>query len=478
MRNVTSYSVTLLLAAALAVPGADAQAQTLVGASLVAGPVFGGVGLGLGRHHLRRDNAFFGLSLGLAWAHSYGSSPYGIYSDTYDGWQRGYRVHHRYAYAAPDCWDPYWDPYWDSWGACAAFTPAWSPAWIYPDYSPWGFGFSFGLSSWSGPSVSVYMADPFAPPWGLYWSYDPWAGYWNAWGRSFGRGGYYGTRAVFAGRPGGWGGYRTAWPRRGGGADRGGAERGGGRGGNTGRTAHRRGTAGVSVPAPTRDPRGRVVQGNPLGVPGWGDPGTVRRTAHPRTGTRDSGMPGRGIQLRRTGVRTAPQARGAQLRRTGVRTAPRARSARPSGSVRSPVTARRSRPTDRLPASELAGRRSFERGFAPGAARRRSTSPSRRTGWGTPSSRFSTRSSRVQAPRTRSSNQGSVTRRVVRPETTRVSPRRTWVRQASPSRVSRGTISRRSVSRGSHVRAFRRAPSSRGRAHASRSAHRRHGGGD
>jgi len=554
VRNVTSCSMTLILAAALALPARDAQAQTRFVASVGAGSLFDGVGFGFGGGALAPGSMFFGLSLGLNWAHSYGS-PYGIYSDTYDGWQRGYRGHpgYGYGYGNASCWDSYWDPYWDPWdGDCVAFAPMWGTPWGYPAYRPWrfGFGFGFGFSSWYGPTLSVYMADPFATPWGPYWSYDPWAGYWNTWGAraGWGRGyyGYGGTRVVYAGgRHGGWGVYRPSPLVR-----HGPTYVENPTGGNTGRTAHRRGTTTTAaVPAPTRDPRAPVVQGNPLGVPGWGDPGTVRGDAGPRSGVSGSGTSGRVAQPRgatrsptsggriadpRTGAprvavpsgngrpsgravpatsgrppgRAAPSGNGrpsgravpATSGRPSGRAAPSG-NARPSGRAPAAVgrtsggsarsvggwafatgtpsvsgrpsggapaarpAARIRRPTDRLPRSERVGRAPV-RGV-PGSAGYGRSIPagSSRAGSTTPSSRFSTGSSRVGEPqarprvrsaprnqpspgtwqRSRPSGTRSVapraTRptptRATRPAPTRATPSRGWAPRPSPSPRSR-----------------------------------------
>lgn len=475
MRNVTSYSVALLLAAALAVPGSEAQAQSRVVASVGAGSLFDGVSFGFAGGSLGRSSAFFGLSLGLAWAHSYGPSPYGIYSDTQNGWQRGYRVHHHpygyYGYGAAGCgsafWDPYWDP-WDPWdGDCLAFAPAWSPMWGYSSYHPWSFGFGFGYSSWYGPSVSVYMADPYATPWGPYWSYDPWAGYWNNWrpGLGWGRG-YYGTRVVYAGHRRGWSVYpRSPLGRRGGSYGRpSGGRNGGGR--NTGRTAHRRGSAPTArVARPTVDPRAPVVQGNPLGIPGWGDPGMVRRRVQPRGGVGSSRDSGRRAQPR-DGMSASPTRGRTVQPRQATRKAPIAHrttdprgssggiayhfrgSQESSGRVAPPASAPRStrapvrrsmplrRPTDRLPRSERPGRtpvravpRSQGYGRAPAAG------SYRRSGAPTPSSRFTMPRSRFDAPQARPS-------------------RRAAPRQGSPS----GVWTRRSGARASAPRASRPAP--------------------
>lgn len=481
MRNVTSYSVTLLLAAALAVPGQEAQAQARVVASVASGSLFDGAGFGFGVGAIAPESAFFGVSLGVNWADSYGYGPYGIYSDTYDGWQRGYRGHRAHPYATARCRDPYWDPYWDPWyDTCFAFAPIWAPSWGYAGFDGWGFGFAFGHTRWYGPRVAVYVADPFATPWGPYWSYDPWGGYWNRWGHGYGwdrghyggyggYGDYRGTRVVYGGGHSGWGVYRPSplfhhGPTY--------VEDPTGATGATGRTAHRRETGATSA-APQVSPRRPVIQGNPEGIPGWGRTGITGRTAQPRgavrapetaetagtAGTR--GAPGRVVQpsdrVRSPAAAPGTSGRTAQPR-SGVRTPSRGGTApaaapatarRPSGNAPATRTTQpAARPTDRLPGRERVDRppvraqpRSGGTGGYSGygsASRARSSEP----GSIAPSGRFSTAPSRFAAPRGASRSQppsrqgvGAPTpgSRTVAPMRTRSEPTRVApTRSASP----------------------------------------------
>jgi len=304
VRKMTTFLTSLTLVAALAAPAREAQAQTRFSASVGVGSLFDGVGFGLSVGSYAPGSAFFGLSFGLGWAHSYGS-PYGIYSDMHDGWQRGYRGHRARVYGYASCGDPFWGPVWDPWyDDCFGYGPAWG----YMAYRPWGWGFHNGY--WN--SSMVILSDPFATPWGPYWSYDPWGGYWDSWGfgvrSAWGRRHYGGVRVVYGGGRRGWGTYRPSPLARVGPTYKEGPTV------QDGRTARRRGQAGVA-PAPSRP----TVQGNPRAIPGWGSAG---RTARPEGGVRAPSRPGA----------TSPAAP--------------TRTARPS--VRTPAGRTAPRPTDRL----------------------------------------------------------------------------------------------------------------------------------
>jgi hypothetical protein len=187
----TKARTALTVAATTALGFGSAQAQTTL---------FAGVGFGFGSAY-SSSTLFVGTSFGLG-HHALGNE-YGIYSATYDGWGTGYRGSRSYHYSRADCWDYYWDSYWDPY-----------PSW-YNDCVVWGpYHYnSFRARSWRhrywGPrSTFVYVSDPYWAPWGPYYAYDPWAGYWGGYrdgfwdGRSSGvyDGYYYGgrVRTVYA----------------------------------------------------------------------------------------------------------------------------------------------------------------------------------------------------------------------------------------------------------------------------------------
>ena len=445
----TPTRVTLVLAALAAFSANEARGQAHLSLSVGVGPLFTGVSFGISGGHYAPGSVFAGSVLGFGHRSPYNDYAYGLYSESYDGWDRGYHGNQ----SSYSCWDYYWDSYWDSYAD-----------WFYDcvAYRPWRYN-SFRTRSWFGRrgghwglgSTFVFLRDPFSNPWGPYWDYDPWGGYWGGshWGGGYldryyggygGYGGYYGSyygggrTPVVLNRPSPLlgGGYkenpRTATGRAG---------------------ARRRGTtttAATPAQTPARAGTDTGRRARPSSVPAADRAGT--RTARPggaavapprrAGGTLAAGRPS-GRLTGRTGTRAATPRQGAGSRRPST---PTLDGVRPS--TRSGDTSTRSRQSSRLPSRNPVVRPRTTRSSSPRAS-------SGNTG------RSGTRATPGRAPSTR--------RAPTRTPTARSAPSRTpTTRSAAPSRgstrsaPSRAPSTRSAPSRGSSTRsAPSRAPSTR-----------------
>ena len=438
----TATRVTLVLAALLAFAAHESRGQTHLSFSVGVGPLFTGVGFGIGGGYYAPGSLFTGADLVLGYHTPYDDEAYGLYSDSYDGWDRGYRGS-RSSYSCWDYyWDSYWDPYSDWFSQCAA-------------YRPWRNN-SFRTRSWlsrSGgyyapSSAYVYGHDAFGSHWGPSWALDPWGGY---------RDGYY-TGRVYAGYYGGsYGSYRggrTIYAR-------------GGRttvvlnrpspliGERTGykedprsrttRTAVRRpGTATAAVgsartPARTGAATGRRAQ--PSSTPAAGRAGTSARTTPPRRGGTATAtqLPSRNPVARPRVTRRTPPRVSTSSDRAGARTSPQTTPATRQGRVRAPATRRPSAGTGKAIAAPPTRDRTSP--TSSGRATPRSTAyrvPGTRSvqtrSWGR-----STRSAPSSAPSTRSAPSLAAPSR---PPTARSAPRAPKAQARPPARSSRGSSSR------------------------------------
>jgi len=430
----TATRVTLVLAALLAFAANESRGQAHLSFSVGVGPLFTGVGFGIGGGYYAPGSLFTGADLVLGY-----HTPY---ADSYDGWDRGYRGS-RSSYSCWDYyWDSYWDPYSDWFSQCAA-------------YRPWRNN-SFRTRSWlsrSGgyyapSSAYVYGHDAFGSHWGPSWAHDPWGGY---------RDGYY-TGRVYAGYYGGsYGSYRggrTIYAR-------------GGRttvvlnrpspliGERTGykedprsrttRTAVRRpGTATAAVgsartPARTGAATGRRAQ--PSSTPAAGRAGTSARTTPPRRGGTATAtqLPSRNPVARPRVTRRTPPRVSTSSDRAGARTSPQTTPATRQGRVRAPATRRPSAGTGKAIAAPPTRDRTSP--TSSGRATPRSTAyrvPGTRSvqprSWGR-----STRSAPSSAPSTRSAPSLAAPSR---PPTARSAPRAPKAQARPPARSSRGSSSR------------------------------------
>ena len=417
----TSARVTLVLAALAAFSAHEARGQAHLSFSVGVGPLFAGVGFGIGG---------------------------GDYAPgRYD---RGRR-------SSYSCWDYYWDSYWDPYSD-----------WFYDcvAYSPWRYN-SFRTRSWlsrrggyyGSRSAFVYIRDPFAIRWGRYWDYDPWGSYWGGgyWG------GYYGGVRAIRGR----GGRTTVVvnrpsPRIGSGSRHAESPRT-----TTGRTAVRRRGTTATAAVPARTPAragtdtGRRVR--PSSVPTAGRAGA--RVARPsgRTAT-----PRRGVarpSTRSSAPRSAPRAGGLSTR------ARPSSSARPSSRLpsRNSATARPTGARTRSPRVSSGANRPGTR------ATPRTTPSTRRAAARTPTTRSApSRSSRTgpapsRVPRTRSAPS--------RAPSTRSAPSRAPRASSAPSRTPRTrSAPSRAPSTRSAPRAQAKPPARSSRGGSSRPARRRRGG--
>ncbi|HBE00107.1 MAG TPA: hypothetical protein DC060_18155, partial [Gemmatimonadetes bacterium] len=197
--------MTLVLAALAAFSANEARGQAHLSLSVGVGPLFTGVSFGISGGHYAPGSVFAGSVLGFGHRSPYNDYAYGLYSESYDGWDRGYHGNQ----SSYSCWDYYWDSYWDSYAD-----------WFYDcvAYRPWRYN-SFRTRSWFGRrgghwglgSTFVFLRDPFSNPWGPYWDYDPWGGYWGGshWGGGY-LDSYYGGYGGYGGYYGGYyGGGRT-----------------------------------------------------------------------------------------------------------------------------------------------------------------------------------------------------------------------------------------------------------------------------
>lgn len=347
----TSTRTTLTLAALLALSPLPGRAQTAVSLSMGFGSLFSGVRLGIGVGVHRPGPLFFGTSLGLYHYSPWAASPYGIYSDNYDGWGMGYRGH-RYALAS-SCFDPYWGwgSYWDPYGY------GWSGGcglWSYGYRTGWAGGWWRAYRHGTTILVSTYWRDPFSTPWGPFWSYDPWGWYWDGfWGRiayggwhGWDRGRWYGGRGYYGGYYGRGGrtahrpaigvpGYKEG-PRT-----------------STGRTAKPR--PGAVAPVSPETPRTARPRATAPGRPGTraGPATTPRRPERPSDRAQPTARPRSG-----GGYRAMPSARAGTVRpdpTVGGRTGAFSRRAQAA-------PARLARPSDRVRARAMAA--SAQRGVS------------------------------------------------------------------------------------------------------------------
>ena len=119
----TAARLTLVLAALAAFSANEARGQAHLSVSVGVGPLFAGVGFGIGGGYYAPGSLFAGVGLGLGYHTPYDDHAYGVYSDSYDGWDRGYRGR-RSSYSCWDYyWDSYWDPYSDWFSQCVAYRP-------------------------------------------------------------------------------------------------------------------------------------------------------------------------------------------------------------------------------------------------------------------------------------------------------------------------------------------------------------------
>ncbi len=407
----TATRTTLALAAVLAMSAVPGRAQTAVSFSMGAGSLFGGVSLGIGVGVHTPGPLFFGTSLGLYRYSPWAASPYGIYSDNYAGWGRGYRGQR--AWLASSCWDAYWgwnDPWF---GGCGwdSYMSWWTPWWMH--------GSRYGTSI----VVSGYWRDPFSTPWGPYWAYDPWGWYWDSfWGRAT-RGGWYDG---YGGR--GWyGGYY----------------------GGRGVRVYRPTTGIPRYKESPRSPTGRTAKPRAR----VSDPATPSRSARPRVSPSRRPTTGRApvaAPSRRPTTGRAPVA--APARRPTTERAPTAAPARPSDRARRGSGSRGG--DGAFPTVRSSARSPSSRSVRPQAQERRSMSR--------PSDRIMGRS----APSSRSPSARTGT---ARPSTGRVTP---WARRDAPAARSAPTrrstpAARAPASRSPWVRSAPRAQRSQPRARAS-----------
>ncbi len=446
----TATRVTLVLAALAAFSWNEARGQAHLSFSVAVGPLFTGVSFGIGGGHYGPGSVFAGSVLGFGHHSPYNDYAYGLYSESYDGWDRGYRGS-RSSYS---CWDYYWDSYWDPYAD-----------WFYDcvAYSPWRYN-SFRTRSWFGRrggyygigSTFVFLRDPFSSPWGPYWAYDPWAGYWG--GGSYGSygsyGGYYGGARTVYGR----GGRATVVINRPspliGTGYKENARTATGRAG-----ARRRGTtttAAAPAQTPARAGADTGRRARPSSAPSAGRTGT--RNARPPSSVPATGRPGTRT-ARPGGAAVAPP------RRVGgaISATPRqgVRSPRPStraSAPRSGDTSTRARPSSRLPSRNAVVRPGATRSSAPRASSGNADRSGRQA---TPRSAPSTRRAPARTPTTRSAPSRAPTTRSAAPSrgSTRSAPSRAPSTRSAPSRAPR---TRSAPSRAPSTRsAPSRAPSTR-----------------
>ena len=118
-----SASRSILILVTLVTFGAvEARAQAHVSFSVGVGPLFDGVGLGLGAGHHNVGALFAGRSFGLA--HYNYSGGYGIYSSP------------SYSHGG-SCWDYYWETYYDPYSD-----------WFYDCAVAGPYRYSYRASSW------------------------------------------------------------------------------------------------------------------------------------------------------------------------------------------------------------------------------------------------------------------------------------------------------------------------------------------
>ena len=172
---------SILILATIATLGAvEARGQAHVSFSVGGGPLFAGVGFGIGGGHHNVGSLFVGASFGMAHYSAVGG--YGIYSGPsyYDG---------------GSCWDYYWETYYDPYNDwfydCAVRGPY--------RYSYRATNWAHRWSGWYGRSSFAHLYNPYYDPWDPYWAYDPWGSYWAGGHYGIGyyglghRGGYYGS---------------------------------------------------------------------------------------------------------------------------------------------------------------------------------------------------------------------------------------------------------------------------------------------
>jgi hypothetical protein len=196
-----------------ALPSTMLEAQATQVSVGVGVGLFDGVGLGLAVDHWSGGGAYTGVSVATGVAAS-PAGAYGIYSQGYDAAYYGVPnyCHDVYAwienpsyYGGHAWW--LWD---DGWGYGGYYRSAWyqqcilaGPMQAYHQFHAMVF-FRRAHRSWYGYRSGgfIYRRDPFAHPWGPFWSYEPrWAVVGGSWGY---------PRGVVVHRPG------TARPGRGG----------------------------------------------------------------------------------------------------------------------------------------------------------------------------------------------------------------------------------------------------------------------
>ena len=411
-----------------------------------------------------QSGLFVGVGFGLGYGHG---EAYGIYSSTSDGWGLGYGGHRQYRFSRDTCWDRYWDSYWDPWSGW------YSDCVVYGPYRHSSFRASSWRSRWSGwygPSTSfAYWQDPYASPWGPYWSHDPWNSYWNGYGDGYWDGrrfdDYYGGRVRTVYAAGGSRGVSVVRPS---------PFALGGTGykenprGTSVRTATRR-PATTAVAAPATAPA-RVGSPASAGARPEGRP-AVNRMPPQATPTRAASPEARPSDRARSGERpatTAPRSSGvgSQARTPGAeREAPAvgrqpavdrgtqrgaANPAREPASVRTPAAGR---PSDRVAPTRTAPNRTPAATTAPsGQGRREKASPAR-----TPSTRVEP--SRAPSARAEPSRTPAARAAPSRAPSTRSEPAREPSARSQPSRAPSAGSTPRAAPRSEPQAAPRSAPS-------------------